>query len=850
MQPSAALTRSDAPRVPSDVIARPRLIAALESTDALTVLRGASGMGKTVALAEWTRASASTVVWVAPGPDGSSASLAQAVLRALVRRGLAPAASEGSAADRSALQAVDVWRVVAAHLAEVQHPLVLVLDDAADQDRESVFDICRTLAAAPDARLIVATSRRSPFDSDGLDLMIDRTVIGPDDLLFDEDEISRALHIRQLEAAQVLAATGGFPALIHAASKQRVLGDPSSVLEAASPAVAEYLRPRLERSGVDADALAALTRISIADAVDAATARALTGADDIERILDDAETFGIGRRSADGVFSLVPVARALLHRGLVDARADEIPGLMRTAVDGALARRAPMDALRLAVEHDDLPLASHVIMSGWTQLLESHGPEAVRLLRGLPISRLKDQPLIAMLLAICYIASKLRRLRGLQLLRVAISAANSRRNGLGPTERVFIWAAESAALRLIGMSERAAQVASKALNLYRETPESIWEPYAVEMPLLCTHLGISLYYGGREDAAVECFEYAASLGASHDMVKAYHAIALLSGIHALNGDMPEARHYAELIHDSAWGQEHLDGYRGTLYRVAEAFLSIEDGDVVAARAHVQVFGPHRSTSEHWLIMGIAEAWVALHEGRAAAGLEQLDSLCRLRGREGAGTHARQTLSRARTLLHLAAGDQAAAREVLRQDARPDTFDTLLERARLALVEGQASEAARMLAQTRRAPATSRQRAETVAVQVAALRRTAGDAAARKTAETLLVRLDDRELTTPVGLLDPEDVGFLREFLTDRGAKAVPGRGVFPATSERPRLSSRERVVLRALTSGASLQSIAADLNVSPNTLKTQLRSIYRKLDARNRAEAIEKAAAYDLLAEH
>jgi len=850
MQPSAALARSDAPRVPSDVIARPRLVAALESTDALTVLRGASGMGKTVALAEWTRTSAATVVWVAPGPDGSSASLAQAVLRALARRGLAPAASEASAADHSALQAVDAWRVVAAHLSEVQDPLVLVLDDAAEQDREGVFDICRTLAATPHARLIVATSRRSPFDSDGLDLMIDRTVIGPDDLLFDVEEISRALRIGEAAAAQVLAATGGFPALIHAASKQRVVGDPSSVLESAAPAVAEYLRPRLERSGVDADALAALTRISIADAVDVDTARALTGADDIESILDDAETFGIGHRSADQLFSLVPVARALLRRALADSSTEEVRLLLRTAVDGAIQRRAPMDALRLAIEYDDLPLASHVIMSGWTTLLDHHGTEVVHLLGRLPVSRLKDQPLIAMLLAICYLGSKLRRLRGLQLLRVAISAANSRRSDLGPTERVFIWAAESAALRLIGMSERAAQVAARALTLYRETPESIWEPYALEMPSLCTHLGISLYYGGRVDAAVECFEYAASLGASHDMVKAYHAVALLSGIHALRGDMPEARHYAELIRRSSWGQEHLDGYRGTLYRVAEAFLAIEDGDAAAARRHVQVFGPHRSTSEHWLIMGIAEAWVALHEGRAAAGLEQLDSLCRLRGREGAGTHARQMLSRARILLHLAAGDQAAAREVLHHDAKPDIFDTFLERARLALVEGKASEAARMLAQTRRAPETARQRAETVAVQVAALRRTAGDAAARKSAETLLVRLDDRELTTPVGLLDPEDADFLREFLAAHGARAVPGRGVFPATSERPRLSSRERVVLRALTSGASLQSIAADLNVSPNTLKTQLRSIYRKLDARNRAEAIEKAAAYDLLAEH
>ncbi len=245
-------------------------------------------------------------------------------------------------------------------------------------------------------------------------------------------------------------------------------------------------------------------------------------------------------------------------------------------------------------------------------------------------------------------------------------------------------------------------------------------------------------------------------------------------------------------------------------------------------------------------MGLAESWVALHEGRAAAGLEQLESLRRLRRRETSSAHARHVLSRARALLHLGVDDVAAARSTLRHDAKPDEFGTIVERARLALFEGDASEAARMLAQTRQVPQTSRERAEAAAIQVAALRRTAGATTAAKALAALRIQLDDRELTTPVTLFGPEDVELLQDALATRDSGRL-ATAVLPATSDRPRLSARELVVLRALTSGASLQSIAADLSVSQNTLKTQLRSIYRKLDARNRADAIEQAAKHDLL---
>ncbi|SDH80424.1 regulatory protein, luxR family [Sinosporangium album] len=55
------------------------------------------------------------------------------------------------------------------------------------------------------------------------------------------------------------------------------------------------------------------------------------------------------------------------------------------------------------------------------------------------------------------------------------------------------------------------------------------------------------------------------------------------------------------------------------------------------------------------------------------------------------------------------------------------------------------------------------------------------------------------------------------------------------------LSPRERVVLSHLRSLSTVDEIARDLYVSPNTLKTQLRSIYRKLGVSRRREAVTVA---------
>ncbi|MGX5682730.1 LuxR C-terminal-related transcriptional regulator [Schumannella luteola] len=60
------------------------------------------------------------------------------------------------------------------------------------------------------------------------------------------------------------------------------------------------------------------------------------------------------------------------------------------------------------------------------------------------------------------------------------------------------------------------------------------------------------------------------------------------------------------------------------------------------------------------------------------------------------------------------------------------------------------------------------------------------------------------------------------------------------TAPQPLLSPRERLVLRHLAEGESQHRIAWLLSVSHNTVKTQIRSVYRKLEVDSRQAAVER----------
>ncbi|HUB76795.1 MAG TPA: response regulator transcription factor [Solirubrobacteraceae bacterium] len=57
----------------------------------------------------------------------------------------------------------------------------------------------------------------------------------------------------------------------------------------------------------------------------------------------------------------------------------------------------------------------------------------------------------------------------------------------------------------------------------------------------------------------------------------------------------------------------------------------------------------------------------------------------------------------------------------------------------------------------------------------------------------------------------------------------------------PTLSPREREVLDLIASGSTNREIAAALHLSPHTIKEHTSALYRKLGARNRADAVQRA---------
>lgn len=61
------------------------------------------------------------------------------------------------------------------------------------------------------------------------------------------------------------------------------------------------------------------------------------------------------------------------------------------------------------------------------------------------------------------------------------------------------------------------------------------------------------------------------------------------------------------------------------------------------------------------------------------------------------------------------------------------------------------------------------------------------------------------------------------------------------TEDRAPLTRRELVVLAHLSDDVTLDDVARELFVSRNTVKTQVRSVYRKLGISTRAEAVVHA---------
>ncbi|MFF1571641.1 response regulator transcription factor [Leifsonia sp. NPDC058292] len=517
---------------------------------------------------------------------------------------------------------------------------------------------------------------------------------------------------------------------------------------------------------------------------------------------------------------------------------------VRARVDSSVRPR--MTALIAAGEYS---LASDLVRENWFDLLLSIDEQMGLEIERMPAAALREHPLLMMLLGLIYNVVPHRRVKGLRYFVGAARAARTVRRDIDPVDRALILASESAAYRLIGrpsLGVKPARAAVRALDgltgADRQSVQALSRVYS--------HVGTTLYYADQVDDALDTFEKGLAESPETGYSPGFGNLAMLAGIHALRGDLSESEAYLELARDGEWTAMQKSWYPGTFYRVAEAVVALERFDAVEAREQLSAMVHDRRTIEHWIAIARVEAMTELVAGRPAVALAELDSFAAMRASEGRSPTARAALAPTRAMLQLALGNPDAADVIVRRDV-PAGPARHLAKARVELVLGHHGAALQELRNVKGSAPTSRAAAEALALEAAALLRFSERTRARAAVEQLGAVLERNGQRLVLALLPPRDVERLLGALAEAGyGHLTDGLDVTSLLADADPgtvLSERELAVLRALERTPSVSAMAAELVVSTNTVKTQLRSVYRKLGVTSRDEAIAVAIARHLL---
>ena len=187
---------------------------------------------------------------------------------------------------------------------------------------------------------------------------------------------------------------------------------------------------------------------------------------------------------------------------------------------------------------------------------------------------------------------------------------------------------------------------------------------------------------------------------------------------------------------------------------------------------------------------------------------------------------------------------------------PDTAAAGLQRAALVLRRGNQASAGQILAQLE--PATVRERIWWELLSALAAPPHHRDRAHAHLANALTIAKPHRYVTTVVqsgaGIADllrsMPMTSALEEYVDELLAAAAAHQlhlDTAPKAAPNDLFTDRQYSVLRLLSSRLTTNEIAGTLYVSPNTLKTHMRTIYQKLQVNSRVDAVREAQARQLL---
>jgi LuxR family maltose regulon positive regulatory protein len=826
----------------------------LDPAASLVLVHGPAGAGKSLLLAAWARTRVPAdraVLWLdgaaAPSADG----LLERVRAALAGAGLLPA---GASEARSGPD------VTVAALQGLTAPVLVVLDAYEHLASVAADEQLVQVLARVDALHVALAVRGAPGRlRDLAALQLDVAEAGPADLRLAEPDVAALLaasgvaeEVASGSAARVRSATDGLALGVRAVAIAAVRG----AVDLRTASAAELVRvaargvvPAL--GGSDPDYLRAARRVSVVEAVTPELAVALAGPG-ADAVLERLAADGLGAWQDDAL-ALTPLVRSALRTSLDREEPAAVEGLLRAVADWGLATGRFYPALHAAAETGDLDLVQATTARIWGTGQVRDAAETIRVLESLPRAALARRPQLALLLALLYNTRPEHRVRALEWFALAAAAAVYHLPRATPAERAVLRAGESVAARLLGRGGRARTAALAALDHLAAVAPGEDATLDTLRGLLHRQLGVGLVAGGDVEHGLRTIEGALPHAPSGSLA-AFSTYSLLAGLSAAQGDLAAARHLVEVAGACEPPRDPDTAYRRSTLDLARAHLAVEDGDLAAAAALLDGMAAELRTNEFWPAFAEVQATLDLLTGRAVAGAAALDERLRRGRRSPAGGAWRSRVVAARALLALAAG-QAEAGTALLAPVPSSRPAGRVARARLLLSTGRTAEAVTLLAAPDLPDEGPRLRITRRLLLAAVSAREGRDAAAAQALHEAAAAADAGGSVTGWALLTADDRAAVRDLVrahvdpaAERLLAAVAHLPVaVPDARTGVGLTDRELVVLRGLADDAELAEVAARLDVSHNTVKTQVRSTYRKLGVRRRADAVSRARELGLL---
>ncbi|GAB3432117.1 LuxR C-terminal-related transcriptional regulator [Actinophytocola sediminis] len=855
--------------MPPQLVSRPRLLSLLDGAhDALVTLVSASaGTGKTLLLAEWVHErGAHDTAWVSlDSDDNEDDRFWSALLEALSGcdtvpgdsplRALAPPA-EPSSDPRFLAELVSA-------LDELPAPVLLVLDDVHElTDPRPLHGLETLLRHHPAGLRLVLAARHDPQLPLGRLRLADQlTEVRAADLRFSPAEARALLEAAGIELdtgqlADLVVQTEGWAAGLRLAALSLSAGEPEHVLDdfaATDRGVGGYLVDEV-LSRLPAELGEFLTSISVCEQVSAPLAATLSGRASAGALLDTLTTLTSLVTPVDTArtrYHVHPLLRAHLLADLSRQAPDRAARLHAAAAAWFAADDQPAPAMTHAVEAADAPLAGALARRFAVGMVVDgdHGL-ARRLLDVVGRELDAGDSLLALVSAL------LRLERGE---RAAVD------HDLAAAEAGWPAAASTslATLRLLVLARRA-QCAGDVDEQLRTTEplEHGHRADPVFDALARLYRGTALVAAGRTQAARGQLVAAFGSAGGHEYLET-QCVAALAALAAVDGD------YGRLatLADEADRRTSRRGWRQTvLAATIDALLgygALLRADPVASLRHTtQADGPADddvAPGSRLLVEAVRGAaefalgdWTGgarrIHQAARSAGDRRLPAdqvvLCAVLGQRAA----------------LLLGWGQAASELLdwARARVPTAGELALMRARAQLAVGRHHAVRRISSQL--LDGTSPTVLPWTAIEAwlldceAAL--AAGDREpATRALKKALAAAERLDVAYPVVFAHAGVVDLLGASLGTLGAvdpfaqRAFATLRALDLPPPPVPLTPRERGILHMLPTARSLDEIAHDLTVSPNTVKTHVRAIYTKLGVRRRRDAVEAAAVRGLLTE-